>query len=136
MDTEEKIMEHSVCSRMEYMSEELSLKTTKNLRDKNSPGLTIYLPREKVRRRATKSGSLLYDIYASQSYTIRPSRYTFYLRIEEISVLGQGCILFSHKLKTRLRRIKRKTIVRDTKLYLPTPYDFEGTIKADQYLGT
>jgi len=56
--------------------------------------------------------------------------------IEEIGVFGQGHILFRHKFNIRAKNINRKAIVRDTKLHVPIPYDFQGTIKADQYLVT
>jgi len=97
-------------------------------------GLTIHLPHEKVRIRSTSCQNLLYDLYAPQSYLIRSSRCTFYLRIEEISVSGQGHIHFWHKLKTRLKKTRSKAIVRDTKLYVPLPWDFEGTIRVDQFM--
>jgi len=90
--------------------EELSLQ--ESTENQHTQGLTICLPREKVRNRVTKSGKLLYDLYAPQYYVIHSSRRTFYLRIEEISVLGQGYILFRHKFNTRIKRIKFKTIVR------------------------
>jgi len=40
----------------------------------------------------TKGGSLVYEIYALQTYRIQSSRWTFYLRINEISVFGLGYI--------------------------------------------
>jgi len=84
----------------------------------------------------TKGGSLVYEICALQTYRIQSSRWTFYLRINEISVFGLGYILFYNKLWTHSRRIKRKAIVKGTKLHLPIPYDFNGEIYEDQCLGT
>jgi len=122
------------CSNWKDISEELSLQGS--MENQHSQGLTIYLPRKKVRNRVNKSGKLLYDLYAPQFYVIQSSRRTFYLRIEENSVLGQGNIVFRHKFNTRIKRIKFKSIVEGTKLYLPIPCDFEGTVHADQYLGS
>jgi len=122
------------CSKQKDIPEESSLQRI--MENQNCQGLTIYLPREKIRNRITKSGNLLYDLHAPQSYLIHSSRCTVYLWIEEISVLGQGYILFYHKFDARIKRIKRKDIVRGTKVYLPLPGDFEGTINADQYLGS
>jgi len=128
----ETMMGNPGCSK--DIPEELSRQgSTEN---QHSQGLTIYLPREKVRNRVTRSGRLLHDLYTPHFYVIHSSRRTFYLRIEEIRVLGQGYILFRHKFNTTIKRIKFKTIVRGTKLYLliPCDFDFEGAINADQYL--
>ena len=78
----------------------------------------------------------MYDLYAPQSYLIPSHRCTCYLCIKEISVIGKGYILFKQKLDTKIRKGKRKAIVRDTKLYVPIPSDFDGIIDADQQLGT
>jgi len=128
------IMGNPGCSKQKDIYKEPSLQRIEQ--NQHSQGLTIYLPQEKVRNRVTKSCNLLYDLYAPQSYLIHSSRCTFYLQIEEIGVLGQGHILFYHKFNTRIERIKGKAIVRGTKLYLPTPCDFERTIDVDQYLGS
>jgi len=78
--------EYSECSNQKSIPEKPFLqKTTDNL---YSQGLIIRLPQEKVSKRVTKQGKLLYDLYAPQSYLIPSSRCTYYLRIEEISVLG------------------------------------------------
>ena len=50
--------------------------------------------------------------------------------------MGQGHILFKHKLDTRIKKRKEKAIVRNTNLHLPIPSAFKGIIKADQHLGS
>ena len=133
-NTKRTIVEKPGCSKQKDIPEESSLqRTTENQRNQ---GLTIYLPREKVRCRVTSAGNLLYDLYAPQSYLIHSSRCTSYLRIEEISVSGQGHIPFRHKFDTRIKRIKIKAFFRGTKLHLPIPCDFKGTINAGKYLGS
>ena len=99
-------------------------------------GLLIHLTQEKVRKRISKQGNLLYDLCAPQSYLIPSNRCTFYLRIKEISVIGKGYILFKQKLDTKIRKGKRKAIVRNTKLYVPISSDFYGIIDVDQQLGS
>ena len=99
-------------------------------------GLIIHLPQEKVSKRVTKQGKLLYDLYASPPYLIPSSRCTYYLLVEEISVIGNGYILFHQKIDTRIRKRKEKASVRNTQLYLPIPSAFKGIIKADQQLGS
>jgi len=128
------ILDHPECLNQESIPEQsFPQKTTDN---QPSQGLIIHLPQEKVSKRVTKQGKLLYDLYAPQSYLIPSSRCTYCLRIEEISVIGKGYILFKQKLDTRIRKRKEKAIVRNTKLYLPLPSAFKGLIKADQQLGS
>ena len=122
--------EHPECSNQKSIPERpFPQKTTDN---QYSQGLIIRLPQEKVSNRITKHGKLLSDLYSPQSYLIPSSRCTYYLRIEEISVLGQTHILFKQKLDKRIRKRKKKAIVRNIKLYLPIPSAFKGIIKADQ----
>jgi len=132
-DTRRPIMKEPKCSKQKKIFNKSPLPGS----TENPPcqGLTMRLPHEKVRIRNTSFGNLLYDLYAPQSYLIRSSRCISHLRIEEISVSGPGHVLFRHKLKTRLKKTRSKAIVRDTKLYLPLPRDFEGTIRVDQYIG-
>ena len=54
-----------------------------------SQGLLIHLPQEIVSKRITKQGNLLYDLYAPQSYLIPAHRYTYYLCIKDISIIGK-----------------------------------------------
>ena len=128
------ILEHPEAFKQKSMLEQpVPQKTTDN---QPSQGLIIYLPQEKVSKRLTKQGKLLYDLYAPQPYLIPSSRCTYYLRIEEISVIGKGYIPFKQKLDTRIRKRKEKAIVRNTKLHLPIPSAFKGIIKAGQQLGS
>jgi len=127
-------LEHPGRSNQKSILERPFLPRTMN--NPHSQGLLIHLPPEKVRKRITKQGNLLYDLYAPQSYLIPPHRCTFYLRIKEISVMGKGYILFKQKLDTRIRKGKTKAIVRNTKLYVPIPSDVNGIIDVDQQLGS
>jgi len=90
-DRKRPIMKEPRCSKQKEICNKSPLPGSRE----NPPcqGLTIHLPCKKVRIRSTSCGNL-YDLYAPQSYLIRSSRCTFYLRIEEISVSGQGHIHF------------------------------------------
>jgi len=108
------MLEHPKCSNQKSIPERSF--PQRNTANEHSQRLVIRLPQKKVRNRVTKHSNLLYDLYAPQSYLIPSSRCTYYLRIEEISVLGQGHIVFKQKLDTRIRKRKEKAIVRNTKL--------------------
>jgi len=76
------MLEHPECSNQKSIPEQLfPEKTTDN---QPSQGLIIHLPQEKVSKRVTKQGKLLYDLYAPQSYLIPSPRCTYYLRIEQV----------------------------------------------------